>query len=83
MRYKLIELREKSGLTQEEIAAMVGISRSFYGLIETGLRNPTYGLAKKIAQVFNIDVESLFLDLDSFRMKLNASSHTPTGTEGH
>lgn len=80
MRTKLIELREKRGLTQEEVATMVGISRSFYGLIETGLRNPTYGLAKKIARIFNVDAESLFLDLDSFRMKLD--NNILTGTEG-
>lgn len=80
MRTKLVELREKKGLTQEEVAAIVGISRSFYGLIETGLRNPTYGLAKKIAQIFNVDAESLFLDLDSFRMKLDINNIL-TGTE--
>ena len=79
MRNKLIELREQKGLTQEEVAEIVGISRSFYSLIESGLRNPTYGLAKKIAHFFNEDIENLFFDLDSFRMKQN--NNALTGTE--
>ncbi|TEB13418.1 helix-turn-helix transcriptional regulator [Pelotomaculum propionicicum] len=80
MRQRLIGLREKSGFTQEEVAKKVGVSRSFYGLIETGTRNPTYGLAKKIAEFFEVDVEVLFLDLEGYRMK--PLPRTSTGTEG-
>ncbi|MBO8168171.1 MAG: helix-turn-helix transcriptional regulator [Thermoanaerobacteraceae bacterium] len=69
MREKLIKLREKANLTQEEVARQLGISRSFYGHIETGQRNPTYGLAKKIAKLFNVEVENIFFDAESYRMK--------------
>lgn len=69
MRQKLINLRGEADLTQEYMAEKVGVSRSFYGHIETGARNPTYGLAKKIAAVFNVPVETLFLDIESCRMK--------------
>lgn len=69
MREKLVQLRKRREMTQEEVARCIGVSRGFYSLIESGLRNPTYGLAKKIAKVFGVDPEDLFLDLDGFRMK--------------
>lgn len=79
MREKLISLREDRKLTQEQVAEMVGISRSFYGHIELGKRNPSFGLAKKIASVFSCSPEDIFFDLDCFRLKPNLC---PTGTEG-
>ena len=72
---KLIELRESKELTQEDMAKLLNISRSFYGHIETGTRNPSYGLAKKIASIFEVKVEEIFFNLDSFRLKL--SKDTP------
>lgn len=68
-RKKLINLRDKKKITQEAVAEMLGVSRSFYGHIEKGTRNPSYGLAKKIANLFDADVGDLFFDQDSFRVK--------------
>lgn len=65
MREKLRELRIKKGLKQKEMAEILNISRSFYGLIETGKRNPTLSLAKKIATFFNKSIDELFDDLAS------------------
>ncbi len=70
----LAELREKNKLTQEDMALKLGISRSYYGHIENGVRNPTYGLAKRIANIFNVKVEEIFFNPDGFRLK-------HTGTE--
>ncbi|SHN66189.1 MULTISPECIES: helix-turn-helix transcriptional regulator [Desulfitobacterium] len=69
MRNVLIQLREAAGITQQEVADKVGISRSFYGHIENGTRNPSYGLARKISELFDANMESIFFDLDCFRMK--------------
>jgi putative transcriptional regulator len=69
MRQALIDRRIDKGLTQESLAEKVGISRSFYGLIELGSRNPSYGLAKKIAKVLGVKVDRVFFDLDSYRLK--------------
>lgn len=49
LRNELINARETLRLTQAMVAESVSISRSFYGLIESGNRNPCYGLALKIA----------------------------------
>jgi len=78
MRARLIELRENRKLTQEEMAELLGISRSFYGHIETATRNPTFGLAKKIAMIFGVPVEEIFFDLEGFRMKQRSGpNNTP------
>lgn len=49
MRDWLKSIREEKGLTQENVANMVGISRSTYGHIESGERGVTVSNAKKIA----------------------------------
>jgi putative transcriptional regulator len=69
IRKRLFELRIAKSMTQEEVADKAGISRSFYSLIESGDRNPSYGLAKTIAVILGGDTEELFLDLDGYRMK--------------
>ncbi|MEY8382321.1 helix-turn-helix transcriptional regulator [Christensenellaceae bacterium 44-20] len=55
MREWLIELREKSALSQEEVAAKAGISQSFYSAIELGNRGSKLPVqtAKKIAEVLD------------------------------
>lgn len=69
MRKELVGARKNNGFTQAKIAEKLGISRSFYGLIETGFRNPDYGLAKKISKLLKVKPESIFFDLDGFTMK--------------
>jgi len=69
MRAELIKLREENGMTQEQVAESVGVSRSFYGHIETGTRNPSYGLARRISELFNTSIESIFFEVECFRMK--------------
>lgn len=60
VRDKLVQLRKDHGMTQQDVATALGISRSFYGLIEQGLRNPPLPLARKIADLFNKTVDEIF-----------------------
>jgi len=62
MRLRLIRLRKERKMTQQQVAEILGITRSFYGMIETGDRNPTLDLAKKIAELFQVDIEEIFFD---------------------
>lgn len=59
-REQLIKARKDMGLTQIDIATEAGVHRSYYGLIENGNRNPTLGVAEKIAKALNSDIEQLF-----------------------
>ncbi len=54
------ELRTKSGLTQEELGGMVGVSRQTVIAIEKGNYTPSVLLAMKLAKVFKSPVEGVF-----------------------
>lgn len=53
-------LRTTKGLTQEELAYKVGVSRQTVIAIERGHYTPSVLLALKLAAVFTIPVEDLF-----------------------
>jgi putative transcriptional regulator len=52
--------RMAGGMTQQELAARVGVSRQTIIAIESGRYNPSVALALKLAQALLTDVENLF-----------------------
>lgn len=56
----LKEERKKKGLTQEALAEKVGVRRQTISMVETGKNKLTIKLAKKIANVLEIDWKDLF-----------------------
>jgi putative transcriptional regulator len=62
MREWLKKRRLNKELTQKEIADLVGISRSTYAMIESGERNPSVSVAKRIAGVLKFDWTIFFDD---------------------
>jgi putative transcriptional regulator len=61
---KLKEAREKRGLSQESLAAMVGVSKETIRKVENGLSVPNVFLAIAIAKVLKIPLEVLFQKLN-------------------
>jgi putative transcriptional regulator len=62
---KVREERQKTGLTQQDLADRVLVSRQTIFAVETGKYMPSTVLALKIAKVFGKKVEELFvLDAD-------------------
>lgn len=57
---KVNSYRTKSGLTQEELAQEVGVTRQTIIAIERGNYTPSVLLAMKLAAVFSVSVEKLF-----------------------
>lgn len=57
---KLIEAREKIGLTQVEVANKAGITERAYQNYEAGERIPKADVAVRIARVLKSTVEKLF-----------------------
>lgn len=55
------ELRKQSGYTQEELAIILGVSRQTIISIEKGGYEPTLSLAFKIAEVFHLRVDEVFI----------------------
>lgn len=45
------EWREGSGLSQEQVAALLGVSDGYVSLLETGERNPSWDLIQKYKEV--------------------------------
>ncbi len=50
----LIDLRKSKKLMQRDIAEACGISQTFYCRIETGIKNPSVPVAKKIGAILNV-----------------------------
>lgn len=65
MRVKLRNLRTEKGMTIEEVAAALNTSRSHYGQIESGEKNPSLGLALAIKKFFECDDDDIFLPLNA------------------
>lgn len=62
MKNRLEELRRQRGLTQEELADRLEVSRQTIGSLESGRYNPSILLAYKIAHFFGVLVEEIFID---------------------
>lgn len=56
----LIDLRKNHGLTHQQVANKVDVTRQYYGMIESGERNPSVAIAKRIAHVFKVDWKYFF-----------------------
>lgn len=56
----VITLRTKAKITQEQLAAAIGVTRQTIIAIEKGSYTPSLLLALKIAQYFKKPVESIF-----------------------
>lgn len=54
------QLREKRGLTQQELGELVGVSRQSIAAIEKGKFDPTVWLAYDLSRAFGITIEELF-----------------------
>ena len=64
MRSWLKKLRHESNLTQEQLAKMVGISRTMVTEIENGNANPSVKVAKKIAAVLDFNWTRFYDEYD-------------------
>ncbi len=59
---KLKILREEQGKTQGDIAEAIGITTSYYGMLESGVRIPSLIVAIRLSKYFNSYVEKIFFE---------------------
>ena len=57
---KVYEFRIRKGVTQENVAAEIGVSRQTIIAIEKGNYTPSITLALKLACFFDVPVEKIF-----------------------
>lgn len=59
-KFSLKKIRAEKGMTQEELAAKVGVTRQHIGLIENGTANPSPAVAKAIGKALEFDWTSFY-----------------------
>lgn len=57
---KVKELRKARGLRQEDVAALLGVSRQTVNAVESDKYGPTLALGMKLARLLETPVEELF-----------------------
>lgn len=61
MKNAIKELRGSHGLTQEDLANLLGVSRQTVISLEKGKYNPSLVLAFRLARVFKRSIEDIFV----------------------
>ncbi len=61
MKNRLKEIRAIRGISQEELADILGVSRQTISSLENGRYNPSILLAFKIAHYFGMPIEDIFI----------------------
>lgn len=56
---RVASLRKERGISQEQLADMVELHRTYIGYIEQGKRNPSIGNMYKIARALKVEVKEL------------------------
>jgi putative transcriptional regulator len=74
MKNKIRLLRERKGLTQEQLGELVGASRQAINAIETEKFEPSIWLAYDISNVFDCSIEEVFIFDESPRKSRAESS---------
>ncbi|MEV0311182.1 putative transcriptional regulator [Nonomuraea fuscirosea] len=62
MKNRITELRAERGWTQAELAQRVSVSRQTINAIETGKFDPSLPVAFRLARVFALRIEEVFVD---------------------
>ncbi len=57
---RIAELRKAKKLTQEQLAELVNVHRTYIGFIEQGKRNPSIANVYKISQAIGVSLKELF-----------------------
>lgn len=57
---RLKTLRNRAGLTQEELAAHADISVDFLSLVERGINAPSFETLERLAKALDLRVQDLF-----------------------
>ncbi|HWY79104.1 MAG TPA: helix-turn-helix transcriptional regulator [Candidatus Sulfotelmatobacter sp.] len=53
-------LRQKRGVSQVKMAEIVGVTPTYIGFIEQGVRNPSIATVDKIARALKVELSELF-----------------------
>ena len=72
---KIMELRKKRGLSQEELAEMIGVARQTISKWELGETSPDIKQSKELSKIFNVSLDEL-TDNDIKNILVEKTSNT-------
>jgi transcriptional regulator with XRE-family HTH domain len=55
----LREARQEKGLSQEALADSASLHRTYVGQVERGLKSPTLGAMKRLAEALGVELQAL------------------------
>ncbi len=58
---RIAELRERAGLSRIDLAERVSVNPQTIGYLERGEYNPSLALAFRLADVFDLPIEEIFV----------------------
>ena len=61
MKNNLKDLRQKEGISQDDLASILKVSRQTINSIETGKFDPSLKLVMKMTKHFNVPLEQIFI----------------------
>lgn len=61
MKNRMEERRKERGMTQQQLAAALGVSRQTIISLESGKYNPSILLAHSVARLFDARIEDIFI----------------------
>ena len=61
LKNRIEEIRSERGMRQEELAKALSVSRQTISSLENGRYNPSIGLAYKVARLFGMAIEDVFI----------------------
>jgi transcriptional regulator with XRE-family HTH domain len=57
---RVATIRKQKGITQEKLADLIEVHRTYIGFIEQGKRNPSISNVYKIAKALKVSLKDLF-----------------------
>ncbi|MGN0549371.1 MAG: helix-turn-helix domain-containing protein [Acutalibacteraceae bacterium] len=76
---KLLRLRKEMKMTQDDVAKVLGMSRTSFSKYENGNANPPLQVLRKIAAIYNVGLEYLIFD-ENTSIRLNDSQSEDENT---
>lgn len=61
MKNRIEQLRKEQGMTQQQLASALGVSRQTIISLENGKYNPSILLAYNISHMFGLHIEDIFV----------------------
>ena len=58
---RILQLRKENNMTQQDLADRMSVSRQTINSLERGKYDPSIGLAYRIAKLFGLTIEEVFL----------------------